>query len=103
MASKFNPVKKFIHKLLDPNFFIPSVLVPFIVLTLYFAALTYFLDGGVNNDFSGRMWKYLLILTGGLYLVFFAFLKFTKVSKLKLENPIGKIFFKEIILLLLPL
>jgi hypothetical protein len=103
MVTRITRVKKFIHKLLDPNLFIPNVLIPSIVLTLYFAALTYFLGGGVNNDFSGRMWKYLLLLTGGFYLVFFAFLRFTKVSKLKLENPIKKINFQDLFLLLLPL
>ncbi len=103
MSSRFTPVKKFLHKLFDPSFFIPNVLVPSIVLALYFAAFTYFLDGGVINALSGRMWKYLLVLSGGLYLVFFAFLKFTKATKLKLENPIGKISFQDLILLLLPL
>ena len=103
MALKIKQVKKFLHRLLDPNVFIPNLLVPSIVLALYFAAFTYFLDGGVTNAFSGRVWKYLLVMTGGLYLVFFVFLKLTKATKLKLENPIKKPSPQDLILLLLPL
>lgn len=86
------------------------VLIPLIVLTLYFVSFSWFLSWllpeyaiNVNAIFANKAWKYLLLLAAGLYLIFFALFRIIKGTKLTFENSIEKLHISDLILILLPL
>jgi hypothetical protein len=87
-----------------------QVLIPLVILSLYFISFSYFLSWllpeyryNVNAYFVTRAWKYLLLLAAGLYLVFLAFFKMAKGNEFSFGNTIQKPSFGDVFLILLPL
>jgi len=86
------------------------VLIPLVVLTLYFVSFSYFLSWlvpeystNVNAVFVNGAWKLSLLLAAGLYLIFFILFKIKKVNRLTFGNTIEKLSVSDLILILLPL
>lgn len=86
------------------------VLIPLVVLTLYFVSFSCFLSwllpeygANVNAVFVNRAWKFSLLLAAGLYLIFFVLFKIGKGNKLTFGNSIEKLCVSDFILILLPL
>lgn len=87
-----------------------QVLIPLVILSLYFVSFSYFLSWllpeyryNVNAYFVTRAWKYLLILAAGLYLVFLAIFKMAKGNEFAFGNTIQKPRLGDVFLVLLPL
>jgi len=86
------------------------VLIPLVVLTLYFVFFSWFLSWllpeysvNVNAVFVNKAWKFSLLLAGGLYLIFFVLFKRKKGNKLTFDNSIEKLYVSDFFLILLPL
>ena len=92
------------------------VLIPLVVLTLYFVSFSWFLSWltpeystSVNAVFVHRAWKFSLLLAAGLYLIIFIFFKIKRGGKLTFENNIERLGLRErlnlrdFLLILLPL
>ncbi len=87
------------------------VLIPLVVLTLYFVSFSLFLSWllpdeygvNVNAVFVNRAWRYSLLLAAALYLVFFVLFKIKKGNRLTFGNSIQKLCVSDFILILLPL
>lgn len=86
------------------------MLIPLVVLALYFIVFSWFLSWllpeyvvNVNAVFVSSVGKYLLLLTVGLYLIFFILFKVKRGNKLTFENSIEKLYVGDFILILLPL
>jgi len=86
------------------------VVIPLVVLTLYFVSFSCFLSwllpeygANVNAVFVNRAWKFSLLLAAGLYLIFFVLFKIKKGNKLTFGNSIEKLCVSDFILILLPL
>ncbi|MEX2013433.1 MAG: hypothetical protein WD897_00760 [Parcubacteria group bacterium] len=104
MTLKFTSVKKYFFRFWNAGFFLPNILIPLAVLTLYFVVLTKVLpDGVVNQAFASRGWKHAAVLTAGLYAAFFAIFKFKKGRTIMLKSSVRQMFRSDLILLLLPL
>jgi hypothetical protein len=95
-----------LNKFLEVDFLISNILVPLTLLFFYcisFASIHQrFLPDGVNFIFVNRLWKYVLLLLG-ISLIFFIIIKLKKGYKFVFKNNIEKIFFSDLILLLLPM
>lgn len=102
MFTKLAAFRK-ISKFWSVDFFFPNVLVPLGVLVLYLVSFSWLIPDGVNGVFVSRSWKYLLLLTAGLYLIFFVIFKLKRVNKITIKNPIERFSASDFILLLLPL
>ena len=93
-----------------PNFVFSNILIPLVVLIIYFVSFAYLLSSiwllpsGVNYVFASRSWKYLLFLLGGTSLICLLFLKPDKIkgTVLELKSPVMKLSSGDLLLLLLP-
>jgi len=88
-----------------------QVLFPLVILTLYLVSLSYFLSWllpeyryNVNAYFVTQAWKYVLLLTAGLYLVFFALFRMAKGNRLtSIAHRTPKPSIGDVVLILVPL
>ena len=98
-----------LNKVFEVNFFFSNILVPSVVLTLYFVSFEFLLSpilkipNGVSNVFVSRSWRYFSLLALGSSLIFFAIFKLKQGGKLAFKKSNEKISSGDFFLLLLPL
>jgi hypothetical protein len=93
-----------LKKLWNINSFFSHILVPLIVLTLYFVCLSWILPPeSVNDTFVEKARKRSFLLATGLYLAFFVFFNLKKNKDFSLNISREKVSFADFILVLLPL
>lgn len=120
MSTKLASFKKFLitvkelglsmlNKVWEVNFIFSNILIPLIVLTLYFVSFKYLLSSvlhiqeGVNYVFVSRSWKYFSILTVGVSFIFFLLLYVKRGGNISLKTSNQKVSRGDFLLLLLPL
>lgn len=85
------------------NYLFSHLVVPFILLTVYFILFSWVLPDGVNKAFVTGAWKLSLLLTAGFGVIFFILLIKNKDNNLKFINGLDKVSASDFLLVLLPL
>jgi len=105
MTASWSAIKTFI---LEAKWM--RVLSPLVILILYLVSLSSFLSWllpeysvNVNADFVNRAWNFFLLVTAGLYLVFFLLFKIGKGHQITFDFSPGNFKAGDLVLILLPL
>jgi hypothetical protein len=98
-----------VKRIWEVNFFFSNILVPVVVLALYFGSLKYFLSSifsitdGVNYVFASRSWEYISVIALVCSFVFLVVLLLKKGRKITFKKPWSEFSGGDFFLLLLPL
>jgi hypothetical protein len=107
----FSSLKKISRNLARPTFLVAEVLLPLVVLTLYFVSFAYLLSDilglpiGVNYLFVSRSWRYLLYPVAGIALSSFILFRRRQITGQVLVSKsfITQLSIGDLLLILLPL
>jgi hypothetical protein len=66
MLKKRSGTQKHFTKFVDAKFLFSTVVVPLLVLSIYFLGFAFFLPNGVNKVFAKESWKYSIALTSAI-------------------------------------